>query len=169
VLIIALVVGGLLVFCMCSGIAAAIAIPNFIRFHARAKQAECKTNLKALYVAQQSYFAEKNDFADDATDVGFAPAGKTRYTYFGGPDLVIEADSPESKPVEEADLPPLASESLPGVEGECPDCTFTAACAGNIDTDDTLDVWSISSGAREHQGQTIAPGELFHDVDDLSE
>ncbi len=169
-LIIALIVGGLLVFCMCSGVLAAIAIPNFVRFQARSKQAECKTTLKSMYVAQQAYFAEKADYADDAADLSmFSTAGSKRYTYFGGPELIINPTSRESAPVDEDSLPPLAGDQLPGVEGECPDCTFVGACAGNIDTDDTLDVWSISSAAREHAGQTIAPGELFHERDDVSE
>ncbi len=169
-LIIALIVGGLLVFCMCSGVLAAIAIPNFVRFQARSKQAECKTTLKSMYVAQQAYFAEKADYADDAADLSmFSTVGSKRYTYFGGPELIINPTSRESAPVDEDSLPPLAGDQLPGVEGECPDCTFVGACAGNIDTDDTLDVWSISSAAREHAGQTIAPGELFHERDDVTE
>lgn len=170
VLIIALVVGGALVFCMCSGVLAAIAIPNFIRFQARSKQAECKTTLKSMFIAQQAYFAEKDNYADEPTDLSmFSTVGPMRYTYFGGPELIINATAPGSTAVDEDSLPPLVGDQLPGVEGECPDCTFVGACAGNIDSDDTLDVWSISSAAREHDGHTIAPGELFHDRDDVTE
>jgi type IV pilus assembly protein PilA len=40
------------------GILAAIAIPNFVKFQCRSKQSEAKGNMKALYVAQESYRAE---------------------------------------------------------------------------------------------------------------
>ena len=36
------------------GILAAIAIPNFIKFQARSKQGEAKTNLKSLFTAQKT-------------------------------------------------------------------------------------------------------------------
>src|ERR1043165_5718368 len=38
------------------GILAAIAIPTFISFQSRAKQAECKSNLKSAFTAQMSDF-----------------------------------------------------------------------------------------------------------------
>ena len=40
------------------GILAAIAIPNFVKFQCRSKQSEAKTNLKALYVAEEAYRGE---------------------------------------------------------------------------------------------------------------
>ena len=47
------------------GILAALAIPNFIRFQLRAKAGEGKTNLKAITVAQESYYAEFNVFLEE--------------------------------------------------------------------------------------------------------
>src|SRR5688572_7751114 len=49
----------------CAGILAAIAIPNFIRFQARAKQAECRTQLQRWVTLQRSYFAENDEYALD--------------------------------------------------------------------------------------------------------
>ena len=46
VLIVVLVVGGLCMFC-CVGTIALIAVPNFIKFSARSKQAEVKSGLSA--------------------------------------------------------------------------------------------------------------------------
>ena len=73
------------------GILAAIAIPNFVKFQCRSKQSEAKGNLKALYVAQESYRAEFDKYVTDCgagcnigntNDIGFAPKGsKIRYTY----------------------------------------------------------------------------------------
>jgi type IV pilus assembly protein PilA len=63
------------------GILAAIAIPNFIRFQARSKQAEAKTNLKAIFTGQKSYYAEKDRFSTLTGDIGFAPERGNRYGY----------------------------------------------------------------------------------------
>ena len=63
------------------GILAAIAIPNFVKFQCRSKQSEAKTNLKAVYVAEEAYRSE-NDKYQTLAQVGYAPKGnKIRYTY----------------------------------------------------------------------------------------
>jgi type IV pilus assembly protein PilA len=63
------------------GILAAIAIPNFIKFQAKAKQSEAKTNLKGLFQAQKSYYAERDTYTSDFQSVGFIPERGNRYAY----------------------------------------------------------------------------------------
>jgi type IV pilus assembly protein PilA len=73
------------------GILAAIAIPNFVKFQCRSKTSEAKGNLKAMYVAQESYRAEHDTYVADCAaacgaastnQVGFSPKGnKIRYGY----------------------------------------------------------------------------------------
>ena len=46
------------------GILAAIAIPNFLKFQAKSKMSEAKTNLGAIYTGQLSYFGEQNSYGD---------------------------------------------------------------------------------------------------------
>ena len=46
------------------GILAAIAIPNFVKFQCRSKQSEAKGNLKAIYVAEESYRAERDHYVN---------------------------------------------------------------------------------------------------------
>src|ERR1700678_400737 len=41
------------------GLLAALAIPNFLKFQARSKQAEARTNLKSYYTANKSYYGDK--------------------------------------------------------------------------------------------------------------
>ncbi len=73
------------------GIMAAIAIPNFVKFQCKSKQSEAKGNLKALYVAEESFRAEFDTYSADLTKIGFTPRGtKIRYTY------VVDAASKES-------------------------------------------------------------------------
>jgi type IV pilus assembly protein PilA len=67
------------------GILAAIAIPNFIRFQARSKQAEARTNLKAVFTGQKSRHAEKDSYSNLLADCGFAPERGNRYAYDLGP------------------------------------------------------------------------------------
>ncbi len=45
------------------GLLAAIAIPNFLKYQAKAKQGEAKVNLKGIYTAELSYLAESDAYA----------------------------------------------------------------------------------------------------------
>jgi type IV pilus assembly protein PilA len=58
------------------GILAAIAIPNFLRFQLRAKASEGKTNLKAISIAEEGYFAEFGTFVPAAANPGVPGASK---------------------------------------------------------------------------------------------
>lgn len=82
-------------------ILAAIAIPQYRKFQLKAKTSEAKTNLGAIKTCEESYSAEHDqyltsaykpdatptatprDFAggDVFNSLGFAPAGKVRYSY----------------------------------------------------------------------------------------
>jgi type IV pilus assembly protein PilA len=62
------------------GILAAIAIPNFLRYQAKTKQSEAKTNLSAVFSEQVSYFGEENTYGSKQS-IGWVPSGRTRYQY----------------------------------------------------------------------------------------
>jgi type IV pilus assembly protein PilA len=66
------------------GLLAALAIPNFIKFQARSRQAEARTNLKAVFTAQKSYYGDKQRYSDLLDQIGFAPEFNNRYSYYGG-------------------------------------------------------------------------------------
>jgi len=173
-----------------AGIWAAIGIPNFIKFQARSKQVECKTNLKSLYTAQQSFYAEKSAYSTNIQELGFSPDRGNRYAYFlfdvgqvedrssaaptSGPGVTgVGVDTfkhREERPISYSDLPPIAGEAKAGVHGQCPQCSFVAVCAGNLDKDRTLDVWSVSSEPRTApNGEPIPAGMPFNDVNDVTE
>jgi type IV pilus assembly protein PilA len=63
------------------GILAAIAVPNFIRFQARSKQAEAKSSMKAIFVGQRTRFADSDAYSPLIGEVGFAPERGNRYSY----------------------------------------------------------------------------------------
>lgn len=169
------------------GILAAIAIPNFMRFSARSKSAECKVNLKAAFTAQKSFYGEKDRYSLNPAEVGFEPERGNRFLYrfaVDGPlelrttatlspspaDVGIGADVFRYKGIRSADLergiPPYLLPQI-GIEGTCPDCNITMVCAGDIDNDKTVDVWSISTKDRTAPtGEPIPAGTPFNDVND---
>jgi type IV pilus assembly protein PilA len=63
------------------GILAAIAIPNFIKFQARSKQSEAKTNLKGVFSGQKSRFGERDRYSSALGETGFSPERGNRYWY----------------------------------------------------------------------------------------
>ncbi len=74
------------------GLLTSIAIPNFARFQTRAKQTEVKANLRSAYVAERTYFHEKDEFSSCINKIGFSPERGNRYKYdFGATRLTAEA------------------------------------------------------------------------------
>ena len=118
------------------GILAAIAIPNFLRFQAKSKQSEAKTNLGGIFTAQTSYFAEHNLYGT-FNDIAWAPVGtKQIYTYFSG-----TAGDSKAPPVIAASA--WVGTPAPAVSNVAP-VGFTAGAIGNIDSDATLDSWYVN-------------------------
>src|SRR2546427_11586343 len=68
------------------GILAAIAIPNFMTYQAKARQSEAKVNLGGVFTTATSYFAENNTYSvPNANALGYMPAGNIRYNlWYGG-------------------------------------------------------------------------------------
>ena len=58
------------------GVLAAVAIPDFLRFQMRAKASECKSNLKAIAVAEEAFRAEHGTFVAAATVPAAVPFGR---------------------------------------------------------------------------------------------
>ena len=61
------------------GILTALAVPNFQKFQAKARQSEAKGNLGAIYTSEKAFFAEWNLYFSDFRDIGFSPEGQLRY------------------------------------------------------------------------------------------
>jgi type IV pilus assembly protein PilA len=115
-------------------ILAAIAIPNFMSYQARTRQAEAKVGLGGIFTSAKSYFAENLTYSVGAvSNLGFTPYGAPLYTFsFGG--MTINVGSSAS--------------TCPGTTwvGTAPALTsasFTAGARGNIDSDLTCDEWTI--------------------------
>ena len=131
------------------GILAALAIPNYFVFLSKAKQAEAKGNLGAIYKCQIAYFSYANTFAgvDSGPDINnkvlnafelinYTPmAGHNRYAYILDTAAIIPINQEFSKWTVEP-LPAGIPSSGTG---------FTAIAAGNIDADTFIDTWYVNN------------------------
>lgn len=130
------------------GILAAIAIPNFSRFQAKAKQSEAKANLKALYTAAKARFAEKDDYGDATTSavwqqIGFAPEANNKYSYqYGTPVWTAKATNNTTGAGGTANVCSVGSSAVSLVTDAVK--SFTALACANIDNDSFVDSWMIN-------------------------
>lgn len=127
------------------GLAAAIAIPNFLKFQDRAQQSEVTSNLKAAYVGQRSFFAEKDRWGRTFEEIGFSPEKGRRYTYCMGKQcLPCDRAGCQQSP------PPSPCQGLTSV-GQGPQDGFSLCAYANLDPDDTWDVWVIDQDGQPQQ------------------
>ena len=170
------------------GILAAIAIPNFIKFQARSKQAEAKSNSRAMFTAEKAFYAEKDRWSTLTAECGFQPERNNRYTYFlGGTVLDSRATTAASTP---ANANGVSADAFKGYSttgtpttvcsGQnpttMPQTLNTAAdwggvAMGNIDTDSTFDIWTISTTSRTLGGcdtvGNVSAGEAANELNDV--
>lgn len=57
------------------GLLAAVGVPQYQKFQARARQGEAKSALSALYSSEQSFYGEWNYYTADLADIGFGVTG----------------------------------------------------------------------------------------------
>jgi type IV pilus assembly protein PilA len=65
------------------GILAAIAIPQYNRFQAKARQSEARIALGAIYSAEQAVNAEQGSFSFCLNNIGYAPSAGGRFYVTG--------------------------------------------------------------------------------------
>ncbi|MBK7860400.1 MAG: prepilin-type N-terminal cleavage/methylation domain-containing protein [Archangiaceae bacterium] len=134
------------------GILAAIAIPNFIKFQARSKQSEGKTNLKGIFTAEKSFLGE-HDYYSAWGEIGWKAERGNRYAYTIGTLGDIED---RSLPV------PPASTANVGYSSVSVDCykispSAVGTCVG---TSPTFPIATQTSGvlAEGTTGTQVPPG-----------
>jgi type IV pilus assembly protein PilA len=114
------------------GILAAIAIPNFMTYQAKARQSEAKVGLGGMFTAATAYFAEQGTFVATPAAVGYLPTGTPRYT-FSYNSTAVNAGSTA------AACPAAAPNALAVATANA----FTGAASGNVDGETgTCDMWT---------------------------
>lgn len=131
----------LLVVVAVIGILAAIAIPNFMAYRAKARQAEAKVGLGGLYTSATVYFSEKNTYVvSPLALLGFQLAGASGYDfYYGGTAASLKVTPDGGGAAAPCNVAPSAA-PLPDMSAS----GFTAAAISNIDGDATCDEWEIN-------------------------
>ncbi len=145
----------------------------------RSQESECTTNLRAWHTAERSWHTERGVYSTDFGEIGFAPEFGNRYLYTDDPlgrfapratrnypSAGMMPERVEFQPVTFADVPArVAGGQRVGLTGTCPDCEIAAVCVAQLDDDEEVDVWSISTAPRidERTGEEIPAGIPFHD------
>jgi len=125
------------------GILAAIAIPNFLRYQAKSKQTEAKTNLGAIGTNAEAYRSEHDTYVTDFNGLGWSAQGTTRYCYM----------------YNQFSIPPVYNDSVVGgpsssnynqdlANAQASGTNYTAVATGNIDSDTTMDQWEFYGASR---------------------
>ncbi len=145
------------------GILAAIAVPNYQKFTAKAKQSEAKSNLSALYSAERAFYAEWQGYYTRFTVVGYAPTGQLRYRHGFATDNGAPPNPPYTGFVGVANdsstqnyctaatgcveiNAPVPLGALPAstaTNGGAAGGVFTAAATGDVDGDSGMDTWTM--------------------------
>lgn len=124
------------------GILAAIAIPNFLQYQKRARQAEARTILGSIFVTEAAFYAEQSRYGCFG-EIGFTLAGSSnRYTYRSGgqnADVNYSGDTRDTIP---AGVGAVTVEGTPAALNST--TGFTATASANLDNDPTLDQWHVN-------------------------
>jgi type IV pilus assembly protein PilA len=139
------------------GILAAIAIPNFIAYQAKSKQAEAKVSLGAIFTSAVAFQAESNPatYAPPAIGyIGYVPSGKPRYSFWysvdptsGTPGGGLGPGTPTPFPGGATGTIALCNVDVAPATGATVAATptgFTAGAIGNVDGDQACDEWHMN-------------------------
>jgi len=124
------------------GILAAVAIPNFMRYQAKTRQAEAKIALGDLWT-KAFLLSQTNNGSFAITNIGqleYVFKGIPRYSLWydvAGTPTAIPGGSTATAP---CDVNSAPAGVLVGPLG----ATFTAGARGNVDADSTCDDWIIN-------------------------
>ena len=136
------------------GILAAIAIPNFIAYQAKSKQAEAKVALGAIFTSAVAYQAEtapQTYLANAIGAIGYSPSGNPRYSFWYAVDTAVPIGAGPGTPTKFAGAPAVVSGSCNTDAAPATTATvaasatgFTAGAIGNVDGDVACDEWHMN-------------------------
>ena len=141
------------------GVLSAIAVPNFKKYQAKAKQSEAKIQLAAVYTIEVGAMADYDSYASCLTDLGYDQPARGYYVMgfadaspFGNveargatcdssvalpPVVTLSAGAPVFDP--ESPANPTDATSIVAADFQ----TFKAQATGNIESTN-VDIWTIT-------------------------
>ena len=146
------------------GILSAVAVPQYQKFQAKARQSEAKANLSALYTTMQAFNSEWTQYYADFRALGYGLSGDLAYEVgFGGAGVVGPLTHPnpsfDGDPATEFNATLFLTGAGKGFvlkagakAGTASLLTtyittatgFIAGAAGDIDNDATIDIWTLN-------------------------
>lgn len=148
------------------GILASIAIPNFQKYQAKARQSEAKIGLSGIYTAEKSQYVENGSYSNCVVEIGFnreagartyyaigtaanlaancGPAGGTAceaYTWDSAAAAVLTCTNASGTFLATTGATGAAAT---GVATTMTSSTFTFTARGKINTAGTLDTWTMT-------------------------
>ncbi len=121
------------------GILAAVAIPNFMRYQAKARQSEAKLGLGDVWLKAQLASQTNGTYVvTNISQLEFVVSGTPHYSYWynvSGTTTAFPSGSTATSPCD-VNVP------MTGIATS--QSSFTAGARGNVDSDSTCDDWTIS-------------------------
>lgn len=149
------------------------------------RDGECRANLRTIMAGEVAFHEATLRYSVHPRDVGFSPPPGNRYLYLFAPEgqltlrdgrsvvdpAVAVGVGPDSRSRDvTADWLlarfPADVRALLGIHGECPACQVVVGCVGNIDDDEAVDVWTISTEDRSFEGREVVRGTAYRHRND---
>lgn len=148
------------------GVLAALAAPNFARYQSKARQAESKIGLAAVYAGEKAFYAEYSSYIGDMGSIGYIPEGNKRYynigwdsawvgsvTGFTGAATVASYTTTNIPSTWTLCSSAYTLSGLPATNATDPQ-TFSAVASGQLRDLVACDIWSIDQ-AKVLQNVTV--------------
>jgi len=122
--------------------------PSYSQMEERARQAEARTNLGGIFVAQMAFFGDNGRYSD-FDEIRFSPLRggpdrNTRYTYRAMKTIMVgQTVKPGPVQVLDPTRGPVTPENTI-VAAASSATSFTATATANLDDDLTIDQWHIN-------------------------
>jgi type IV pilus assembly protein PilA len=140
------------------GILAMVAIPNFSRYQAKARQSEAKIGLSGIYTAEKSFMSEYSIYLASCNAAGYSPEGQKRNYIIGFASVSTDVTGATAGYQGATDIPSYANvnntmtcSTAPALPAAATTTSvgqaFTAAAAGCIKNLGTAsDQWTMTDG-----------------------
>jgi type IV pilus assembly protein PilA len=121
---------------------------------------ECSHNLKRFAAAQTAFKAKHDRYGTTFAEIGFQPRPGGRCLYTMDATRLAATFVPAGERAWKVTWGLIPARA----EGDVPIGPDTAVCVGNLDEDDEVDVWSVSTRPRVTKtGDQISAGTPWHD------
>jgi hypothetical protein len=129
-------------------------LPSFKLRQQRVKQVECRETLTSLHAAQARLYVKEKRYTTKLEELDWKPVLERAAIW-------LDHDRPV------LGVPALVQGEV-GVHGICPACSVTMMCTSQLDADEAIDAWTISTIERlGNRGEKIPGGIAWCEVDDI--